>query len=193
MTRKAYIPMGYDARDVSLPAGYNLAPLQAIFAVSDCIAKGIADRAPVWERNGFHFFDSMTRLEDAARAEGSSLDGMTVLYFEGVPEQVDDTVPGNWSLLSPDPRFETHVEPPSSHELLGFDVVTSWSDAWALECSPLSCNGIAADVEVNVHGLFASEDDARGALVRGVFLNAEPGLRKIVAVHRVPRGGVLAA
>lgn len=187
MIRKAYIPMGYDARDVSLPAGYERVPLQAIFAVSDCIAKGIAERAPVWERNGFHFFDSIARLEDVAHAEGSSLEGMTVLYFEGIPEQVDEAVPGNWSLLRPDPRFETDVEPPSVHELLGFDVVTSWSDAWSFECSPLSCNGIAAEVSVNEHGLFASEDDARSALARGVFRNAEPGLRKIVAVHRVPR------
>ncbi|AWM81637.1 hypothetical protein DKL61_15540 [Gammaproteobacteria bacterium ESL0073] len=63
---------------------------------------------------------------------------------------------------------------PAHKTLKGFDVV-SFSMGYLPECSPLSCNGLAAIIKVNKHCLFDNFDEAKAALDNGLFNNAEPG------------------
>ena len=78
----------------------------------------------------------------------------------------------------------TNVEPPSASCLIGYDLVT-FAAGTSPECSPLSCNGFAADFPVNRHCLFDKFDDAREALESGKFDAAETGPYRIFAVYAV--------
>ena len=54
------------------------------------------------------------------------------------------------------------------------------------ECSPLSCNGLATEVETNRHGLLPSFERAQQVLNEGRFTGSEPGPFRIFAVYSVP-------
>jgi hypothetical protein len=53
------------------------------------------------------------------------------------------------------------------------------------ECSPLSCNSLAAAITFNRHCLFESLDQAKQSLETGQFDNSEPGPFRIFAVYTV--------
>ena len=75
--------------------------------------------------------------------------------------------------------------PPRVKYLHGFDV-TGCSAHTAPECSPLSCNALAAELPVNRDCLLETFDEAHDALERGAFDNTEPGPFRIVVVYTVP-------
>ena len=68
--------------------------------------------------------------------------------------------------------------------LEGYDVVT-FSARTSAECSPLSCNVLAAEMETNEHCLLPSFERAAQLLEEGRFTNAEPGPYRVFAVHSV--------
>lgn len=71
---------------------------------------------------------------------------------------------------------------PAERALEGYDVVT-FSVRTSAECSPLSCNSLAAEVQTNQHCLLASLEQARQLLEDGKFKNTEPGPYRIFAVY----------
>jgi hypothetical protein len=73
---------------------------------------------------------------------------------------------------------------PGAKVLEGYDVVT-FSAGTNPECSPLSCNGLAAEVETNQHCLLTSLEQARDLLEQGQFKDSEPGPYRIFAVYSV--------
>jgi len=76
------------------------------------------------------------------------------------------------------------VEPlPSNFVSLGFDVVSKSVSAF-FECSPLSCNGMAAEAPVNQYCLVDALDDAVAAAVRFSHEEPEPGPYYVVEVLR---------
>ena len=56
------------------------------------------------------------------------------------------------------------------------------------ECSPLSCNSLAAEVETNTRCLLQSFEQARALLENGTFNDSEPGPYRIFAVYSVSWG-----
>lgn len=90
----------------------------------------------------------------------------------------------SWVRFEPEASFDTNVQPPSAHTLEGFDVVT-FSAGTSPECSPLSCNALAAGISTNSHCLLPSLDAAIQALESGSFDNSEPGPYRIIAVYSV--------
>ena len=64
-------------------------------------------------------------------------------------------------------------------------VTTSFSMQTSPECSPLSCNSLAAEVETNTRCLLQSFEQARALLEHGTFNNSEPGPFRIFAVYSV--------
>lgn len=84
--------------------------------------------------------------------------------------------------MKAEPSFKTEVVPPPAKVLEGYDVVT-FSAGTRAECSPLSCNGLAADIEVNRHCLLASFERAKQLLEEGRFKNTEPGPYRVFAVY----------
>ncbi len=97
---------------------------------------------------------------------------------------------GYWFLNSPEAireiakSFETQVRQPDAKILEGYDVVTfSWNST--PECSPLSCNGLALEIETNEHCLLSSFEKTKQLLEEGKFEKSEPGSYRIFAVYSV--------
>lgn len=178
------IELGYMAKQIAKrPAWLDHSGVRDIYAVSNCVSADFCDYVNFWMHNGFWFFDSPNRIRDAASEHNIDLTDTSLLYYRGHPKQFNaDT--SAWTDYSPDPAFETDVSPPSNELLLGFDVVT-YSMQNSPECSPLSCNGVALDVDVNEHCLIASIDYAIDRLENGIFNNSEPGPYRIIAVNSV--------
>jgi hypothetical protein len=71
---------------------------------------------------------------------------------------------------------------PAAKHLAGFDVVTFFTHT-SPECSPLSCNALAATLAVNEHCLFPTFAQAKAALEGGAFHHSEAGPLRIFAVY----------
>lgn len=68
--------------------------------------------------------------------------------------------------------------------LEGYDVVTFVAQT-APECSPLSCNSLASEIETNSRCLLQSVEQAQELLENGTFDDSEPGPYRIFAVYSV--------
>jgi hypothetical protein len=154
-----------------------------IYSVSNCISHDFADYVPYWKHNGYWLFDAPGAIQALARDNAIDLQGTSLFYYE-VHEQEFDETAGAWRDFEPEPSFPTEVVVPSEKVLAGYDVVT-FSLGSSAECSPLSCNRLAADVETNSHCLLASLEQAQDLLERGAFDNTEPGPYRVFAVYRL--------
>jgi hypothetical protein len=82
--------------------------------------------------------------------------------------------------------FEINIaigQVPSDYEFLGYDVATKSVSAF-FECSPLSCNGAAADFGTNRYCLLDGQSQADAALLQMSIVKYEPGLCYLFRVHR---------
>lgn len=178
------IPAGYMAkRVIARPEWLDAEQVVDVYSVSACISHDFAEYVPFWKHDGYWFFDSPEVIRQLARENTIDLQETTLFYYE-VHEQEFDEIGKGWARFEPDPSFPTQVVAPSEKLLAGYDVV-SFSAGTTAECSPLSCNSLAAEVETNPHCLLASLEDAQGLLERGTFDNSEPGPFRVFAVYPV--------
>ncbi len=89
-------------------------------------------------------------------------------------EQVYDEAKTQWISYGPEPSFKTTVHIPEHKVLPGFDVVNSVC-CNSPECSLLSCNALAEELQTNAHCLLPEVETAKSLLEAGRFNNAEPG------------------
>ncbi|MCH2175436.1 MAG: hypothetical protein MK193_06885 [Lentisphaeria bacterium] len=75
---------------------------------------------------------------------------------------------------------------PQGWELQGYDIVSFYAQS-TLQCSPLSCNYLANEVEVNENCLLNTLDQALLLTQSLEFANSEPGPYRIIAVFKEPR------
>ena len=120
-------------------------------------------------------------MEKIAGENNLDLGGMTLFYYEVFEEEFDENS-RRWSTFKPELSLSTNVEEPKRAQLAGYDV-TTFSAGTSPECSPLSCNGLAAGVTVNRHCLFESFEQAKNLLEAGKFDHSEPGPLRICAVY----------
>jgi hypothetical protein len=78
------------------------------------------------------------------------------------------------------------IKEPKEKFIEGYDIVT-FSQGVSPECSPLSCNNLAADIPTNRHCLLDSFEEAKHLLESGLFNNSEPGPFRIFAVYSVEK------
>ncbi|WP_442511695.1 hypothetical protein SH528x_003406 [Novipirellula sp. SH528] len=176
------IKLGYMAkRIVGRPDWLDVPSVHDVYAVSNCISPDFADYIDFWSHNGFWFFDKPSHITRLCSQHGISLDDLAFVYYEAHSQQFD-TDDRTWHGFVPDPDIKTDVSPPTKPHLLGYDIVC-YSMQNAPECSPLSCNQVAADVRVNSHCLIDTLDYAIECLETGIFDNAEPGPMRVIAVH----------
>jgi hypothetical protein len=182
------IPAGYLYKQVAARPDWLGKPdlPQHIYSMSSHISRDFAEYVDLWRHNGFWLFDRPEIIEEIAAELGIGLGGLTCFYYEEHDLQYD-MEGGRWLPVKPEEDMPTAVERPVHSTLEGYDIVT-FSMGNSPECSPLSCNAMAAEVPVNEKCLFDDFDDARRALESGLFRNAEPGPCRIVAVHTVDRG-----
>jgi hypothetical protein len=178
------IPAGYMAKIVAKrPDWLEAEGVTDIFSVSGCISPCFADYVGDWKHNGFWLFDRIDVIRELAREKAIDLRDAKFFYYEVYEKQFDDD--GNEeSLLAIELPFAVNVEVPKTKILEGFDVVTFHAGAGP-ECSPLSCNGLAKEHEVNRHCLLGSLEGAIAHLKRRDFNNSEPGPYRIFSVYSV--------
>lgn len=175
------VPAGYLYKQVvNKPDWLNAPQVEEIFSVSACLSADFADYIPHWQHNGYWFFNSPGVMQDIANQIGLSLAGMKLFYYEAWFEQFEP--PGRWTPFTPEPSFDTQIQIPQDKQLRGFDVVT-FSAGSSPECSPLSCNGLAAELPVNRYCLLESLAAGQIALEKGVFAAGEPGPHRLLAVY----------
>jgi len=176
------IPAGYMAkRVVERPDWLAAERVSSIYSVSGCVSENFADYVRFWKHNGYWFFDSPEIIVELARENGIDLAEHMLFFYEVYEFQFDS---GNWTPFAAEASFVTNVRVPEAKVLEGYDVVT-FSVQTDPECSPLSCNGLAAEIETNTRCLLPSFDEARALLENGRFNNSEPGPYRIFAVYSV--------
>ncbi len=186
------IPAGYMAKRVYKKADWLKLGKKAIFfetvpqvvdvySVSSCLSENFADYVPYWKHNGYWLFDFPEVITSLAKENAIQLEGTSLFYYEAHEMEFDSE---RWRPWSAEPSFSTGVVPPPRKQLEGFDVVTFYAKANP-ECSPLSCNSLAAELHTNAHCLFESFDDAEKNLNSGAFKGAEPGPYRIFSVYSV--------
>ena len=177
-------PIGYMyKRVVSVPQWLNAPHVADVYALSGCVSANFADYINFWQHNGYWLFDSPAVIRSLAHEHAISLEGMKLFYYEAHDLQYDDAS-GKWISFEAEPSFETNIQPPTAASLEGFDV-TTFSVGTSPECSPLSCNRLAADLATNSHCLFPTFEAAVQALEEGRFKNSEPGPYRIIGVYSV--------
>lgn len=175
-------PIGYMYKIVVARPDWLEAPgVVEIRSLSACISDNFADYIRYWKHNGYWLFDAPRIIEDLAKDEKIDLSGMTLFYYEAHEYEFDEKT-GTWSAFAAELLFKTDVIAPADKHLQGFDVV-AFSTHNDPGCSPLSCNGLAAELPANQHCLFDSFDEAKDALDGGLFVNCEPGPYRIIAVY----------
>ena len=178
------IPAGYMAKRVApRPDWLEATGVHDIYSVSGCISKVFADYINDWRHNGFWLFDSVSIIEDLARKHDIDMSEMTMFYYEAYETQYDAEL-AQWRHYKADRDFPVRVESPEKSNLQGFDVVT-FSMQTTAECSPLSCNGLAAEIATNQHCLLDSLENTIRLIEEGKFNNSEPGPFRVFSVYTV--------
>jgi hypothetical protein len=178
------IPTGYMAKIVrSRPEWLKAERVTDVYSVSGCVSKDFADYIKCWKHNGYWLFDSPDKIRQVSDVESIDLAGTRLFYYE-VHELEFDEAGRQWTSFKPEPSFATQVIEPRSKTLEGYDVVT-FSTRTSAECSPLSCNSLAIELDTNQHCLLASLEEAQHLLEQGRFKSTEPGPYRIFAVYSV--------
>lgn len=178
------IPAGYMAKQVATrPEWLRADRVVDIYSVSSCMSNDFADYINYWKHNGYWLFDSPEVIREVAKENSLVLTNAGLFYYE-VHDQEYDEDEKSWKPFAPEPSFKTEIIRPSSKTLEGYDVVTFYAHT-SPECSPLSCNSLASEVETNRHCLLPSFEKAKELLEEGKFKNSEPGPYRIFAVYSV--------
>lgn len=125
--------------------------------------------------------DSPETIRSVAHESPVDLEACKLFYYEVFEKQFDDE---GWQSFAPVPSIPTNVVLPVSKNLEGFDVAR-FSCGSSPECSPLSCNSLAGELDTNPHCLFPSLEQAEESVVNGKFDDSEPGPYRIFAVYSV--------
>jgi hypothetical protein len=170
--------IGYFPKYVHLrPDDLRAEQVKEVCSVSECISPGPEDWIKRWAHNELFLFDDEQAAWRMVPGGRSNRDyrlfalRLFPLQFEGA-KQRPFTIP----TLSTQPL-------PDGYCRLGFDVVSRSCGA-AFECSPLSCNYAAEQVEVNEHCLVDNLAEALrlARLFSSVEEGYEPGPYYIVEV-----------
>jgi hypothetical protein len=177
-------PIGYLYKRVAAAPPWIAAPnVVDVYSLSHCVSGNFADYINCWRHNGYWLFDSPATIRALAEEHSIPLDDLKLFYYEAHDLQYDDRSE-SWVSFDAEPSFETDVLAPGACTLEGFDVV-SFNVGTSPECSPLSCNGLAAEVATNAHCLIPTFEAAVRALEDGRFRNGEPGPYRIIGVYSV--------
>ena len=171
-------------RIATRPDWLKCTQVEEVLSASSCVSHDFADWINYWRHNGYWCFDRPEIISEVAKAHGIDLHRCRWFYYEGYEQAFDDQLRA-WIDYSPEESFATSVQAPTNRTLRGYDVVT-YSCGNSSECSPLSCNHMAEQIETNSHCLLDSFEVAHELTTQGKFADCEPGPYRILAVYEVP-------
>jgi hypothetical protein len=179
------IPAGYMAKHVcTRPDWLKAIRVADIYSVSHHVIRNFADYINYWKHNGYWFFNSPEAIFEVAKENFIDLRNTHLFYYEVYEFEYDDKE-HSWRAFAPESSFITQVIEPIRMQLEGYDLVM-FSEHTNPECSPLSCNHLAAEIETNEHCLLSSFEKAKQLLEEGNIKKCEAGPYRIFAVYSVP-------
>jgi hypothetical protein len=178
------IQAGYMYKRIALPEGLDCKNVTKIYSVSDCFSENFADYIPYWKHNQYWFFDH-PEVMDSIIHEQKLINEFELLFYELYEKEFDEEEQ-LWQEFSGETSFGYDVKSPSHREFLGFDVV-SYSFGTSPECSPLSCNSVCREVDVNQYCLLNDLDYAIQLTETLNDKKAEPGPYRIIAVNKISK------
>jgi hypothetical protein len=183
-------PIGYLPKRTMKFVSENMGRAEEACSVSCCLSNAPRDALSLGRHNPMGLYWSETLalsvIPPAERPTAYDFYSyfMAPIAFDddGEPRDLDDEE--NRTML----EAAKHVEPMNSDYLqLGWDIVGSslgWSDGQVFECSPLTCNGLAREINTNRHGLIDGLDRAFAVVPRIIRGPSEPGTYYLVQVWR---------
>ena len=178
--------LGYSVRRTVVPgvAWLPQAGVAEICSVADCMAKRPDGWEKRWDFNRACCYDS----EALAMATAQGHDGFQLLAYALVEEKLDqggNPVPAKADEIFVKGLPELPDAPvPTGFRALGYDAVCCEPSYMDFCCSPLSCNGLAAEIPVNRYCLIDDLDEALRVAHRFDLEQPEPGPYYVVQVLR---------
>jgi hypothetical protein len=174
---------GYFARRVEpKPDALDAPGVREICSVSECISPGADGWISAWRHNRLGWFNT---IDDALGVVPVDQRGAFRLFAYRMRSEIFRGRTRIAVTLPDDVRPERL---PAGFRSIGFDSASRSSvDSLSLECSPLSCNGLAAALPVNEHCLFPTLDAAIAGAERFAVEQPEPGDYYVVEVLEGPR------
>ena len=168
---------GYFPKITACPAGFNApAHVEEVCSVSGCVNTNPENWVDQWLHNELWFFDSPAVARTAAAGdERFEILAFRILHARFVDGRREDWTP---EPVTPEPLAD-------GYQSLGFDAV-SRSAGPMFECSPLSCNYMHREIEVNRHCLVDSPVHAIAMAERFSREKPEPGDYYVFEVFRLP-------
>ena len=169
---------GYFLKQVeSKPDWLNAPAVQEICSASNCISVAPEGWIEHWRHNEFGWFnrvsDALAVLQQDQKAQ------FRLFAYRIYPQRF--RAGDRAELVLPD---DVRPDPiTAAFESLGFDSVNrSLESVVGFECSPLSCNSLACEMETNEHCLFDSLDAAVAGAIRFSVEQPEPGDYYVIEV-----------
>jgi hypothetical protein len=169
---------GYFPKTTAVPPGWMASDrVEEMCSVSQCINSGPDGWIDKWLHNELGFFNTRSdavavTMGDAGSFEIFAYRLLPLRFNEGKAEAV--TIP-QLQVESLPPNFVT----------LGFDAVSKSVSSF-FECSPLSCNNMAAELPVNRFCLLETLEEAVALAERCSSGEGEPGPYYVLEVLREP-------
>ncbi len=174
MTHEELILAGYFPKDTRVPEGWTgPAHVTGICSVSDCVASSPPDWIEHWLHNDWGLFNSPADAQSVVPPGSSqyALFAYRLLPLRFVDGRSERLAIPELTVVPPGPDFLP----------LGFDAVSRLYSAF-FECSPLSCNGLADEVEVNRFCLVDGLERAAALAERFSREQPEPGAYYVLEV-----------
>jgi len=164
-------------RIVSRPDWLKAPDVREVCSVSHCISKDPDGWIQRWLHNGFGWFNRVDDARSVVPADRRVEYRLFAYRLHAEVFQRDGRAP----LVVPS---DVHPDPlPPAFRSLGFDSVSkSMPSVLGFECSPLSCNSMAAEFTVNESCLFYSREAAVAGADRFAAEQPEPGDYYVVEV-----------
>lgn len=167
---------------VTQPEWLKCRNVTKVYSVSGCTSNDFTDYIPCWKHNKYWLFNKPDDM-DSIIDEQKLTDEFELLFYELYEKEFNEEEQA-WQEISGEDSFGYDVKSPAHKDFLGYDIVC-YSVGASHECSPLSCNWLCREVNVNEYCLL---DDFAYAVELTETLNnkkAEPGPYRIIAVSRV--------
>ena len=169
--------VGYFPKRVTAPPPWLLEiGVREVASVSECVSSGPNDWVQMWKHNALGFFDSPDSAWSVVTPDERS---EFRLYAYGLyPSDFSSGVerPFEWA--------STDVTPlDASFESAGYDVVSRTGGS-SFECSPLSCNYMAEEIETNAYCLRRELEEALALARTAESRRCEPGPYFVLQVWR---------
>jgi len=165
----------FPKRTQPAPKEFKSGTIQEIASVAECISPAPKGWIQHWKHNPLGFFDTQTL---AMQVIEDDLEEYDLYAYKVFPVRC------KYRETEPIPITNSPGDVPDDYHFLGYDIVTK-SRADFFECSPLSCNYLANDYEVNQFCLI-DELEAASQVLADICKsgNAEPGPYYLFAIYR---------